>query len=318
MSSPVRMGWSSKIGAAASSPNSPPADPTEQLEVMSFGVTGMDRRENADGLTGQQGFYDDRFVKMSEMSQGPIVFEPKPADLLAWLPRIFGDTGTGSGPVVFGTGATPPQFDLFAMNGDGMYAFREMQIASATFESGEGQRFRCTLNTVGKTMANRVLTYTWSAGLTYERATPWMFGDCNLQMNSGSGLAAFKFYRFAFTVDFMLQPRFMAGSYAPTEYVSTGRRIMLGLSSPWGNGLPIHHRLRTDSVAADLRMTYGTGGTERYFRAEFGRLRPPENRTPVIPGREEIRYDVELQALLGQPTTEVPDPTEVTVTVKAA
>jgi hypothetical protein len=317
MPNDIRMGWASKTGFAVSNTGSPPADPTEVLELLSNGVVGIDRQENTDGLTGQIGFYGDRFVKMSEQCAGAIVFEPKPSDLISWMPRIFGKAGTGTGPVVYKTGSVLPAVDMFALSGDGMYKFRELQVASATFEGGEGQRFRCTLNLMGKSMVDRVLSYTWP-DVAYNRATPWTFGDSTLQIDQGSGLAAFKFYRFALSIDFMLQPRYMGGSYAPTEYYSAGRRVMLGLSSPWGNGLPVHHVLRTGSVAARLLCTYGSGGSQRYWQADLANLQPPENRTPVIPGREEIRYDVELQGLLPPITEGDPDPTEVTVTVKAA
>lgn len=320
----VRMGWTSKLGFAVSNPASPPTDPTEMLEFLDDGVQDSQVREMSAGIIGIRSEPADRMIEMARSVGGAIPFEPTPASLLAWLPRIFGAPATGptAGVSSFTLGNVLPAVDQFALKGtDGatetaLHIFRECQVASALFDAQEGGRFRCTLNLVGKDRDETInIAYTWPGGLTYDRQPFWRFSDCTLTL----GGTPYKFYRFALSVDNLLTPRMMSGSLTPVEYPTNGRRVMLGLSTPWGNGRPLHQTLRTSQLStAVLKLTYGAGASERYVQFNLPNLIPPLNRSPVVPGRAEIRYDVELMACATTTAGAVVDGSELTASVKAA
>ncbi len=319
----VRMGWTSKLGFAASSPGSPPTDPTEMIEFLDEGISDSQVREQSAGITGIRSEPADRMLEMSRSVGGSITFEPTPETLLAWLPRIFGAAAGApvAGVTPFTLGNLIPSVDVFALKGtDGasetaLHIFRECKVASAVFTAQEGSRLRCTLNLVGKDRDAAINTaYTWPA-LTYDRQKFWRFADCTLTIG-GTG---YQFYRFALSVDNLLGTRMMSGSLTPVEFPSSGRRTMLGLSTPWGNGRSLHQTLRTTQLStAVLKLTYDSGANERYLQFNLPNLIPPLNRSPVVPGREEIRYDVELMACATTSAGAVADGSELTASVKAA
>lgn len=321
MADEVRMAWESRIGAASSNSGSPPADPTEELEVLSFDVQDIQTREDASGITGTLSVPADRMIEMSRMVAGTITFEPTPATALAWFPRAFGAAAGSptSGVYPMTLGDTLPEIDLFgyAKSGTaGLHIFRECKITSLTLAAQEGGRLIATMGFLGKDRdAGITSSYTWPLGLTYDRASPWRFSDATLTISA----TAYKFYRTAFTVDNLLQPRFMSGSLTPTAFVRGMRRVMLGLSEPWGNGLPHLNTLRSSQLStAVLKFGYGSGSSERYIQLNMPNLIPPVVRSPVIRGREEIRFDVELQACATTTAGELTDHSELTASVKAA
>lgn len=321
MADEVRMGWECRLGFATSNSGSPPADPTEELEFLTDGLSDSQIREDVSGITGVLSQPADRMLEMSRSVGGAIIFEPTPVTALAWLPRIMGAAAGSptSGVYPMTLGDTLPQVDAFSMKKSvlkGHHIFRECQVSSATFEGQEGGRLRCLLNLVGKDRDADITTdYTWPSGLLLDRAMPWRFADATLTV----GGTAYKFYRCALTIDNLLQPRWMSGSLTPTTFVRGYRRIMLGLSEPWGNGLPHHNTLRTTQLStAVLKFSYGSGSSERYIQFNMPNLIPPLTRSPVIPGREEVRYDVELQACATTTSGEVVDHSELTASVKAA
>ncbi|QEL18308.1 phage tail tube protein [Limnoglobus roseus] len=321
MSDLVRMGWTTRLGVAVSNPDNPPTDPTEEIEFLDDNVADVQTREDASGTTGIRSVPADRMVEMSRMVVGSIVFEPKPLDLQRWFPRIYGKAGTGSGTLTFGLGNVLPAFDLFSLRtGDttedgvsGLHVFRECRVASATFECQEGGRFKCTLNVLGKDRDAAInAAYEWPA-LTYDRQSPWNLANAVLTVN-GTG---YSFYRFALTHDNVLAPRMMSGSLSPTEFPTGGRAVRLGLSTPWGNGLPLHQTLRSSPLTtAVLKLAYGSGGAERFVQFATPRLIPPDLRSPVVPSRGEIRYDVELMACATTTSGAVDADSELVTTLK--
>ncbi|MBL8865394.1 MAG: hypothetical protein JNK93_07515 [Planctomycetia bacterium] len=321
MADEVRMGFEGKFGVALSNPGSPPTDPTEVLEILGDDIQDVQIREDVSGITGIRSSPADRMLEMARSVAGPFTFEPTPVSALAWLPRIFGAAaGSPTGGVTpFTLGNTLPDLDIFSLRKSGnagLHVFRQCKVASATFMGEEGGRLRCVVNILGRDRDPDITTnYTWPAGLLYDRQVPWRLSDCTLTVAG----TPYKFYRFALTVDNLLGTRMMSGSLTPVDFPTSGRRVMLGLSFPWGNGLPLHSTLRTSQLSTGVvKFGYGTGADERYIQFNLPNLIPPLNRSPVLPGRAEIRYDVELMACATTNAGAVVDHSELTASVKAA
>lgn len=288
------------LGIAPSNPSAPPADPTRAIEFFQDGVTDTVDVENVGGIIGARSEPIDRAQEQRSSVTGSFVIEPKPSDLSALLPYVMGKAATGSTAAeVFTLGNCFSSLDYYAMRGIApcattgpLFVYRENVVASAQFTAGEGERLRATFNLMGKFRDMTINpAYTWPT-ITTDRAQPFRFVEAVLTI----GATTYAFKRFSINVDNMLSPRYI-NSLTPTEFPTTGRSVTVSLGMPWGSSLALHQGLRTSLVnTLKIKLEYGSGATLRNVMFELPSLYAPANRSPVVSGRDEIPWDVDLKA----------------------
>lgn len=287
------LGISSKLGFVVSNPGSPPSAVTSQIEFDSESIVLREMREDTAGIRGTRGTASDRVVSVRRMVEGSFSARPTPLDLLEWIPRITGGSFTGSSGTlqVSAIAETTPCFDVFKLI-DGLgFKYRECLVQGATFRGSECGVLSLTVDVIGRDRDDPPASYSWPGGVSFTAGKPFVFSGVTLEIpESGT---TYRVFDFSMSIQNQYEARF-ANSVTPTDMITNGRSISLGLNLPWGTSEALLSTFRAGGESVLLRAEYVSGSTTYTLEFETAHAEPMELTDPAIAGKGEIKWDLGL------------------------
>lgn len=162
------VGFAGKFGAGTSG-----QAVNEQYEILSESIRKQGTHISPNGIRGVRGDQGTAVVEGNYTVGGNFVFNPRPADLDAWLPRIMGASAVMA--------ETIPDFRITMDRGAHRWDYDGCKIARATFRSAPGQLLEVTCDVVGKTADRNTTAF---PSLTLATTQPYQHRQAVLTLDS--------------------------------------------------------------------------------------------------------------------------------------
>jgi hypothetical protein len=209
---------------------------SERYEILSESIRFTDTLLGGNGLTGTIDKIGNHTRHGARIVVGQFSLEVGPYELTNWLPRILGNSASGTTFTTDETFDLRP-FDIMLKRDQGTVTYRRCSVNSATLTStasigGAEQVMRLTLQVLGYEEHDD--TYPGSApSLPSESRLYWLLGDGKLEMTpTGGSLTEYYFDAFSLRIDNNLTPK--TRNFLSVTCVQTnGRTIKLRVRTPY-------------------------------------------------------------------------------------
>lgn len=291
-------------GAAETNVGTPPTNPTIAFELTADTVmlVAENKDLNDETISGTRSHLSNMLVGNTRMVSGEVRANPTPA-MIDWTLQH----SLGAAPVVTGTGPITktysltealPCFDWFSRRGTQMFMFRECKMASVALSGSAGSAIAIALGITGKDRDDPPATQAWPGGVTPDLTyTPWMFHSATLTI----GGISYQMFDFNWKLDNQVGPR-MVNSKTPTEFITSGRTILIDIGQPWGGNQALLAALANASaISCSLSFTAGAvtpTNTVRTLTFTHPVCKVDSERDPIAPSRnDEMKFPIQLKAL---------------------
>ncbi len=230
---------------------------------------------------------------------GSILFNPDPAMLDLWLPRILGGTeSTDVFPVAEGLPAFGVLIDKVAQT----FEYKDCYVSRATF-AGQANQFGGTpqplsmnVELAGKSRATGTSVPNVSLS-TASNTAPYIFedGTCTIAGVSRQILS------FVLMIDNNLQVRF-TNSLTATDICPQGRSVYFRVWVPFASSTPITSLLDQSAAGSSVVLTFTNGNMSLSFSLTIVNF---ENIDPVVTGKQEITLELGGFARMSGTTREI-------------
>lgn len=264
-------------------------DPTwdsssERIEFESDGVRKSGTLIEPVGIYGTRSRFASRTRQGPYTVSGDIVVRPSPRFLGRWLQRMLGGAPTGG---TYGLAETVPEFALLADRVAGIFEYRDCKVSSWVLRGSSGGSLLLTISVVGKTEHTDVGSIPTVAFTDDAQEAPYVVTDVSADVD---GTTRF-FESFELSCDNAIATRFR-NSVSATCLQEQDRVVGVGLQLPFNttNRTDLYDQMKT-GVAVTASLVNGNMSTVFSMPA----CQAPDQ-TPVVSGRSEIPYDIQLQA----------------------
>ncbi|REK19172.1 MAG: hypothetical protein DWQ37_01915 [Planctomycetota bacterium] len=220
---------------------------------------------------------------------GRLTLEPTPEDLAIWLPRILGADPSGT---TYDLAETLPSFTLAIDRVARVFTYAGCKVDRATFSGSQGGLLRLALDIVAQSEA--VAAAGTFPALSPNNSQPYIFSDLALTLAS----TAREVKEFELVIDNgLITDRFM-NSLVITSAPEGDRTIMLRTMHAWAAENADLYAQALAGAAGTLELTNALGGTppDGYRTTfSFATLQVPD-RSPSVPGRDELMLNLEMMA----------------------
>ncbi len=237
-----------------------------------------------------------RLYKKPYLPVGRIAFQPGPADLDLWLPRILGGAKTGNN---IDPAETLPTFGMLVSRDNGVFEYKDCIVGQAIFRSagdpseGEEEALEMVLTIMAKDEQgpsdSSPPSWPGSPPSIPSGATrvPYIFSQGVLTAGANARL----FDRFVLSIDNVVRPRWR-NSITPSCLTSFGRQVNLQVVNPFTADMESDSfDLYSVGMTGSLKFTAGALSLDFQF---------PDLRnfykTPTVRSKGEIPLELNLQA----------------------
>jgi tail tube protein len=287
------MGHQTKLGTITESTyGTPPGAVTEPFVFVSEGILKKGVIVERSGLRGTRSHVADDTRVGPYTASGQLVLEPTPEDLAIWFPRILGGVATGGELKTYPLAETLPSFTLSIDRVAKVFTYSGCKVNRATFRGAQGGLLRLTLDLVcqSESVANAGTFPALTPGVTQ----PYIFSDLALTLAA----TAREVKQFDLIIDnALVTDRFM-NSLTIVSAPEGDRKIGLHTVHAWASGNADLYAQALTGAAGTLQLTNALGGTPPVgyqTTFSFATLQSPD-RSPQVPGREEIFLNLEMVA----------------------
>lgn len=257
-------------------------------------------------IYGTRSRWANRVVKKSYVPRGAIGFQPGPAELDLWLPRING--ATESTNVFYLNEAAPPLFDMMLYRDDRVFYYRCCQVAAAVFHArasdgdDEDEILNMQLNIIARE-EDLTKQASWPGTLpavtTGEDYIPYVFSQGLFSLDS----TEYPFDDFKLIIDNGLRPK-TRNSLTPTCVYAGQRIVKMEINNPFtAASWTKAQELYTDTdVIGQVRFETGSGGSDEAIQWDFNGLRA-DLETPTAKGHDEIPLSLMFDVLCNGTTS---------------
>jgi hypothetical protein len=238
-----KVGVFNRLGYAASGVTTATAE-FEFMPGTTLGLTEQFIDTNA--LRGTRSHSSERVRRGTRQVGGTIVLCPNPAELVTWLPLIFGGTPSGTS---YPLGESLTLFNLFGVRDGTVYTYSDCAVESATFSAAEGGPMQLSVNVVGK---DEAASGSMGAVTIDVAAGPFTLMDTVVSVAS----SAREVSAFSLTVTNSLEVKFR-NSATPTQIKATDREVAVELPISLGDGSALYGSALA-GVATTITLTNGT------------------------------------------------------------
>ncbi len=225
---------------------------------------------------------------------GQVLFNPSPANLDLWLPRIL---GANESTDTFALAETLPEFGMLFDRAPGLtsdlgtFEYQDCKVNRGTFRGGEGRPFmELELDIFGK---DEVVGTAWPGTppslSTDANAHPMLFSESDSGITINGVVT--EVMDIEVTIDNVLERRF-GNSLTATSITPQMRNILVNATVPFNNANRTLYGQSFSGAACTIVFT-GTGilaGTSTTFT--IGRLQSPD-RTPVVQGKQKNTLQIQ-------------------------
>lgn len=223
---------------------------------------------------------------------GEIAFNPDPAMLDLWLPRILGANESSD---TFALAETLQPFGVLVDRVGGTFEYTDCYVNKATFKGQQGQLVELALEIWGATEATGTSAPSVSIAIA-SNSVPYVFQDLTLTLQSGSRTCM----DFELTIDNMLERRF-ANSITATSITPQDRMIGLKTTNPFTSS-EMSALYAQSLLGAAGTVVLTNGGCSTTFT--FAKLQVPAQ-SPSVGGKNEIPLKLDMVARMTSTTREL-------------
>lgn len=274
---------------------------SERYEILSESIRFTDTLLGGNGLTGTIDKIGNHTRHGARIVVGQFSLEVGPYELTNWLPRILGNSASGTTFTTDETFDLRP-FDIMLKRDQGTVTYRRCSVNSATLTStasigGAEQVMRLTLQVMGYEEHDD--TYPGSPpSLPSESRLYWLLGDGKLEMTpTGGSLTEYYFDAFSLRIDNNLTPK--TRNFLSVTCVQTnGRTIRLRVRTPYTSSS--HTNLYINDFKGQGVLSFLGSKNPEVPSTYSTVITLPELRqtriTPNTAGRGEIPLSLDLEA----------------------
>jgi hypothetical protein len=282
------MGHQALFGAGTANPV------TSQFEFLSCDIGKRGTLIESPGMRGSRSYNKESVNTGPYTAGGSVVMEPRPDELVFWLPYILGAAASGT---TFALAETVGEFYATVDKIAKVYTYAGCKVNQAVFESSPGQNLRMSLAIEGKTetQANAGTFPSISASLSVLQ--PYIHHQAVLTL----GGTAYAIRNVRVTIDNGLILDRFDNSTTRTALPESDRIITLSCENPFTSDETALYDLAIAGVAGTL--VYTNGNYSLTFT--FANLKAAAE-SPVIGGRNiEIPLTLNFKAYMSGATREL-------------
>jgi len=253
---------------------------TEPFEIQSENIQKRGTILDTNGIRGTRSHASERTREGTYEVGGSMTFNPSPADLDIWLPRIMGAAEVTD---VFNFAETLPEFAVAVDRVGKRFVYDDCKVNKATFRSRAGEFVELTLDIIGKTESTSATAFpSLSLGVT-DADDPYVHHDGVVTLVS----TARPVMDWEIEIDNALSARF-TNSQTATSITPTDRIVTARFTNPYtADELDLYEQAVAGS-AGTIVITNGSVSTT----FTFGVLQFPDL-SPVVAGKQEIPLTLE-------------------------
>jgi hypothetical protein len=228
---------------------------------------------------------------------GSITFNPDPAMLDLWLPRIL---GANESTDVFDTAETLPAFGVLVNRVTTTFEYKDCYVARAMFHGvagpgdGDANLVEMTVELMAKDEATGTSAPSVSQSVASNTA-PYVHSDATFSFNSATRAPR----EWWVLIDNHLQRRWV-NSLTATRISARDRTVVCRIAVPYDDDAANLYTQSTAGASGTVTLTNGNMST----LFTFGNLRYPVE-SPVTPGKTELELHVNMIAYSSASTPEI-------------